>query len=1729
MKKFKKFMTVFLAIVMCVSSVLSVSAENTGGSDESRTTSLRAPVEGTILFSTDFAESNPFRAVGNGSKGTIGLVTDNDTARGQVLEIKKTASGDLRIDSGDDASPKFTFTSNAYSIVYEFDVKIIDLTNSAVNFNVRKKVNGSNTYAYPCKIVGGKLQAGDVVVYDNLSADTWYKVAVVQNYATGYRDVYLDGVKVSTDNSLAIESSFSTETGASDALRLAIEARGTTGEFRVDNIRIYEGTVPLPISSEGGNEGGEGDDGDEGDTTITLRDPVEGTKIYATDFETHNPFKGVTTGGTVTRVTDDEEHNTVVEMQRTTTGDLRLDPTASSFSTDSNSVVYEFDVKLLDVAEKSGFHLLLRKASATDRHAYVCTISGGKVFGYRSTTEVASLEANTWYTVSVVQNYKTMYRDIYIDGVKVSTDNTLEIEEEFVTGTTDLDRVKFESTSTSTSHFMLDNVRVYEGTKPYSGELLEKEEEEVVITIDPTKTVFEGEGLKNLWGNVYLDTLLEGYVALHTRSGLVYKGGNKTLLATAPVETTEGFDVVFSEICEALELTYSESGDTATVNGQTVAVSEKDGKVWVDAEAMLGTYGVVSIDTNESIKSNGMMIAGATAFSWPSDEDTAGADLKTLGSRSMLQNLNEYLFLEQPTAADITTLYEASAAKGEHPRVQATKEDFDRIKRESQTNEYVSNWYQQIIAAADYLVDVNTVPLTYEFRDGVRLLYVSRDMLDHMYTLGMAYQLTGEQKYVNRAWIDLEAVAGFPDWHPQHGLDTVEMSAAVAIGYDWMYHGLTEKQRNVVEKGMYKHAFTVACSGYQAWGNTFCSSVLQDGNQNFVVNAGFTMGALAMMDVYPEESAFITSGAIRAIGGMMIEFGPDGAWKEGPNYWEYSMQYTSKMLSSLECVFGTCFSLDKCEGLSTAGNYFMHVQSDRGRFNYGDGGTDNLYVPEIFYLADKYDNKALMTTLLNVNHGEMLNCEDVVLSLLWYDDSASEGTAELPIDGVYWTEGVATFRDAWTDGVTAFAGIHGGKTNVMHAQIDGGTFVYDYAGIRWAVELGSSPYSTSVSSNRAEDGGRWLLYKSKAEAHNTLVINPVDGTPEQKVGSTAKLLRFDKENKGAIAVLDLTENYADNATSAIRGMFFTDDRTSLVVRDEIKLSKADSTIYWFMHTEADVEIAADGKSATLMQDSQQVTLEFTTTGSENAELYCGPSTRALLGTTSPLAGTSQADADEEAADVNRIYIKLSGASGDVSITAKLTPANVNSTPISDYDKSIALWTIPEGEIAAKPEVQSVVIEGREIAFSDANKATFLCVEGKYDTVPVPTVTVDESKFTYEVMNATTTDSGVTTILVKDKVNLTTMTSYNIAFEEIPVAAVPVGFTGTALQVVAVEASDEPQAVPEGYVAWRVLDQDTDTRWTSKGIGNWILLELEEEATVDNMIILFKNGNVRYTYFNVSVSTDGEKFEMVYSGESGGPAIGSAEAYEQFSLGGKTAKYIKIGCNGNSKQGIVFGWNNIGEVVFTGTVTAVEPTPTPTVTPTPTPSATPSEEPTATPSSVPTSTPSVAPTSTPTPENVEIVANKTDESYTLGTNGTVTIYCTGELNEFVRVEMDGVKVDESNYTLEEGSTILTFKTSYLEALAAGDHTVKMIYTGDRSVVTTIPIKEKVVADDDSPVDNNTDDEGTTEATVDSTTVPAVDTSAAPTGDNNHLTLWMILTLAAFTGAVIYGIIYRKKFK
>ena len=74
-----------------------------------------------------------------------------------------------------------------------------------------------------------------------------------------------------------------------------------------------------------------------------------------------------------------------------------------------------------------------------------------------------------------------------------------------------------------------------------------------------------------------------------------------------------------------------------------------------------------------------------------------------------------------------------------------------------------------------------------------------------------------------------------------------------------------------------------------------------------------------------------------------------------------------------------------------------------------------------------------------------------------------------------------------------------------------------------------------------------------------------------------------------------------------------------------------------------------------------------------------------------------------------------------------------------------------------------------------------------------------------------------------------------------------------------------------------------------------------------------------------------------------------------------------------------------------------------------------------------------------------LTNKDGTSYTpsYSGSGTKVVRSNAALSKFKEVRVDGVTVDGSNYTLTEGSTIVTFKESYFKTLSIGEHTLKII--------------------------------------------------------------------------------------
>ena len=127
--------------------------------------------------------------------------------------------------------------------------------------------------------------------------------------------------------------------------------------------------------------------------------------------------------------------------------------------------------------------------------------------------------------------------------------------------------------------------------------------------------------------------------------------------------------------------------------------------------------------------------------------------------------------------------------------------------------------------------------------------------------------------------------------------------------------------------------------------------------------------------------------------------------------------------------------------------------------------------------------------------------------------------------------------------------------------------------------------------------------------------------------------------------------------------------------------------------------------------------------------------------------------------------------------------------------------------------------------------------------------------------------------------------------------------------------------------------------------------------------------------------------------------------------------------------------------------------------------------------------------TPKPDTVdyEIIEGE-DKTWTLDSDGNLTMKGNGDFSKFVGVKVDGKLIDAKNYTAKEGSTIIILKAEYLNTLSVGKHTFEIVWN-DGSASTSFTIKEGGSVD------------------------------APNTGDTTN-PLWFILLLVSGVGIAIY---------
>lgn len=103
-------------------------------------------------------------------------------------------------------------------------------------------------------------------------------------------------------------------------------------------------------------------------------------------------------------------------------------------------------------------------------------------------------------------------------------------------------------------------------------------------------------------------------------------------------------------------------------------------------------------------------------------------------------------------------------------------------------------------------------------------------------------------------------------------------------------------------------------------------------------------------------------------------------------------------------------------------------------------------------------------------------------------------------------------------------------------------------------------------------------------------------------------------------------------------------------------------------------------------------------------------------------------------------------------------------------------------------------------------------------------------------------------------------------------------------------------------------------------------------------------------------------------------------------------------------------------------------------------------------------------------------------------------------DFLKVQVDGKDLDASNYTVKEGSTIVTLNAEYLETLSVGKHTLAIV-----------------------------SETGTAETEFTIKAAPASDDTQSPqTGDNSNMMLWIALLFVS--GGALFTMLFinKKKF-
>lgn len=337
---------------------------------------------------------------------------------------------------------------------------------------------------------------------------------------------------------------------------------------------------------------------------------------------------------------------------------------------------------------------------------------------------------------------------------------------------------------------------------------------------------------------------------------------------------------------------------------------------------------------------------------------------------------------------------------------------------------------------------------------------------------------------------------------------------------------------------------------------------------------------------------------------------------------------------------------------------------------------------------------------------------------------------------------------------------------------------------------------------------------------------------------------------------------------AQRGIQLFDDRRQVLIQDEVQSTEGIS--YWsFLHTRADIVVAADGKSAMLYRGGQRLWVQLI--GPAGAQL--------LVGDATPLPGSPSPSGQSTQSGVRKLMVNRPNIS-TTTVAIRAVPLATGQQPPTTTPAIVPLasW----GTSSASPAtLNGIVVGGNQLTGFDSGRFRY-DVTLPWTAAGAPKVSATTGPGTSAVVKQAVGVSGVASIATSRSGQRGP--TYEIHFHQ-------AGKAGRSYPVATVAASSD-----DGNGAAGSVDGSLSTRWSAAGDGEYLTYGLGRTRTVGAAAVAFYNGSRRTATFDVLTSMDGTTWRAARAGIV---SSGTTDDLEVFALPAAAARYVRVVGHGNS--------------------------------------------------------------------------------------------------------------------------------------------------------------------------------------------------------------------------------------